>query len=259
MKTIDTHAHILKKSYPDNLQEVIENTNKENLIAINIAYDLISSKEVIDIFKNNKNILPTIGIHPSDSKGWNNNYILELEKLINKNIIAIGEIGLDYHYEHYDKEEQKKAFKDQINLAIKHNLPIVVHTRDSLEDCYEIVKNYPNHKFLFHSWSGDPEITKKFLNLSKNFYFSFNGIFTFKNALIQKASIREIPLDRIMFETDCPWLTPVPFRGQINYPWRVKEVIKFTSKFLNMTYEELNLNNNKVAIEFYGIKKGILN
>ncbi len=250
---IDTHAHVVKKSYQDELINVINEMRDNNTIAFNISYDINSSKEVLELNREYETLIPVIGVHPGDCQGWNQSMLIELESLITDKVAAIGEIGLDYHYDNYDKEEQAKAFIDQIELAIKYNLPIVVHTRDSLEDCYEIVKNYSEAKFLFHSWSGDKEMTEKYLSISNNIYFSYNGILTFKNAEMQQEVIKEIPLDRLLFETDCPWLSPVPFRGKTNYPWRTKEVIEFASELLGISFDDLNNTNNKNAYKFYKV------
>ncbi len=251
MKIFDTHSHVLKKSYGDELETVINKLITENIYVYNISYDLKSSKEVKELNHKYQNLIPVIGIHPNDTKDWNKNTLIELESLIDESISAIGEIGLDYHYENFNKEEQYEAFIAQIELAAKYKLPIVVHTRESLEDCYEIVKNYPDQKFLFHSWSGDELMTKKYLAISDNIYFSYNGIITFKNAHLQKRVLKEIPINKLLFETDCPWLSPDPFRGKTNYPWRVKEVIEYCANLLNYSFSELNQINNENTKNFY--------
>ncbi len=255
IKVIDTHSHVLSSSYGDELNDVIKKMKQENIEAFNISFDIKSSKEVLKLNKDHSFLHPVIGIHPVDSKNIKQESIDELRKLISDNdVAAIGEIGLDYYHEGYDKDVQKKWFIKQIELAGEFDLPVVIHTRDSLDDCYEIIKNYPNQKFLLHSWSGDKELTKKVLNISDNIYFSYNGIITFKNAPLQKEVIKEIPIDRIMFETDCPYLTPTPFRGKTNYPWYTKNIIEFVSELLNINFEKLNEINNKNSYDFYNIK-----
>lgn len=258
MKIIDTHGHVLSTSYNDDLEKVINETKKNNMVVFNISFDLDSSKETLNLFKKHNNLIPVIGIHPLDSKGYKKEWISELEELINDDVAAIGEIGLDYHYEEYNKETQFQVFNDQIILAAKYNLPVVVHTRDSLEDCYDVIKNYPNQKFLLHSWSGDIDLTKKFLEISDNIYFSFNGIITFKNALLQKEVIKILPIDKIMFETDCPYLSPTPFRGEVNVPLRTKNVIEYVAEHLKMSFEDLNNFNTKNALEFFNVKKELI-
>lgn len=258
MKLIDTHAHVIKDSY-ENINEVIETINEKNLVVFNIGFDLKSSIEIKEISKRNPNILPVIGFHPVDSKDLKDIDFDNLEKLINDKIAAIGEIGLDYHYEGFDKEEQKKTFIKQIEIANKYNLPIVIHTRDSLDDCYEIIKKYKDTKFLLHSWSGDIEMTKKYLEISDNIYFSYNGILTFKNAITQKEAIKHIPINRILFETDCPYLTPVPYRGQTNYPWFVENTINYASELLNIEYKNLMQILEENTTNFYNVDKEVFN
>ncbi len=256
---VDTHAHVLNKSYGEELTNVINEMKKNNTIAYNISYDIKSSKETLALNKEYNFLIPVIGVHPNDTNDWTDETLIEIESLISDNVAAIGEIGLDYHYEGYDKETQAKAFIQQIELAIKYELPIVVHTRDSLEDCYEIVKNYPQAKFLFHSWSGDKEMTEKYLSISDSIYFSYNGILTFKNATLQQEVIKLIPMDKLLFETDCPWLSPTPFRGKTNYPWRTKEVIEYASELFGISFEEMNDINNKNAKSFYKVNYDQIN
>ncbi len=251
---IDTHAHVTKRAFEDKLEEVIFTLKETNTIAYNIGTTIEDSKEIIELSKKHENLIPVVGVHPCDTQGWSEEMINQLEEIVKSNeVAAIGEIGLDYYHEPFNKDEQSIAFKAQIELANKYDLPVVIHTRESLDDCYEIIKNYPDTKFLLHSWSGDSEITKKFLSISDNIYFSYNGILTFKNAKMQKETISSIPLDRLMFETDCPWLSPEPFRGQKNYPWRVIETIKYASTLLDIDEEELNESNNKNSKDFYKI------
>ncbi len=250
-KIIDTHAHVVERSYGDDLYKVIDEMRLNNTVAYNIGTDIEDSKEIINLSKDHPHLIPVIGVHPCDTQDWDETIVNELDSLVDNSIAAIGEIGLDYFHEPYDKEEQKRAFIDQIEIAIKHNLPVVVHTRESLEDCYNIVKNYPNVKFLFHSWSGDVEMTNKYLSISNNIYLSYNGILTFKNAQLQNEVIKHIPKDRLLFETDCPWLSPTPFRGKTNYPWRVEEVIKYAADLFDVSFDEMNEINNKNTKDFY--------
>lgn len=251
---IDTHGHILKKSYGKDLKQEIEKIKNNNLKVINISYDIESSIETLSLYKEHNFLYPVIGIHPGDIKEGTKEELKKIEDLINEDVVAIGEIGLDYHYETYDKKQQKYFFVKQIEIAQKHNLPIVIHTRDSLVDAYNIIKKYKNQKFLLHSWSGDIELTKKFLKISNNIYFSYNGILTFKNAKLQKEVIKEIPLDKLMFETDCPFLSPEPYRGKVNISERVKNVIEYASTILEKTFDELNKINNKNTKSFFNIE-----
>lgn len=254
MIIIDTHAHVTKRSYGELLNRVIEKMQERNTIAFNIGTNIEDSKEILQLSRGNHHLVPVIGVHPCDTQGWNESMANELESLIDDTVAAIGEIGLDYYHEPFDKDEQAIAFRAQIEIAQRNKLPVVVHTRESLEDCYNIIKDYPDVKFLFHSWSGDKEMTDKYLSVSNNIYFSYNGILTFKNAQLQQETISHIPLNRLMFETDCPWLSPVPYRGKDNFPWRTKEVIIFAAELLGMSVEDLNDINYKNAKDFYVVK-----
>ncbi len=248
-KIIDTHAHLTKENYGSDLEEILIETSNNLMLTLNIGTNLETNYEVIDISKKFNNIKPIIGIHPNESNELDLKILEELEKMIIENeILAIGEIGLDYHYEH-NKSNQKEMFERQIEIARRHKLPIIIHLRDAFEDGYEILQKYDDVKFLIHSWSGDQELTKKFLT-HKNFWFSFNGIITFKNGTPQKEVIKIIPKDKILFETDCPYLAPNPFRGRKNKPLFVNEVILEASKILGMNFENINVMNRDNLKEF---------
>ena len=237
---IDTHAHLLKKSYGEDLEEAIRIANQELDSIWNISWDLKTAIEVKKISETNKKIKPVIGIHPNHTHDDISD-IDEIEKLIDENVIAIGEIGLDYYREGYNKEVQKEFFVKQIEIAVKHNLPVIIHSREANEDVLEIVLKYPGVKFLFHSWSGTPEQTLM-LNELGNFYFSFNGVITFPTGTDKIETLKLVRKDRLLFETDAPWLTPVPFRGKVNRPEYVKYVYEEAKKIIEITDEEIASN-----------------
>ena len=243
---IDTHAHLLKKYYKEELDERISNSLLELEKIINIAFDLNSSKEVVELSNKYNNLYNVIGVHPNDVKNFSS--IEDYEELINDKTVAIGEIGLDYHYDGYDKDLQKEVFEKFIDLAKRNNLPVVVHSREANEDTIEIIKKYPEVKFLFHSWSGTPKQTKE-LNEMGNIWFSFNGIITFKNAENIRESLMVARKDRIFAETDAPYLTPVPFRGKTNYPEYVKFVYEELNKLISIS--EKNIDDN--VKEFFNV------
>lgn len=256
MKFIDTHAHILKGGFNDELPSVIEQCLDRDLVCMNIAYNMVSSIESIKLSKEHPGkFYAFVGVHPAYANTVSENYIDKLEELIlNNDVKGIGEIGMDFFWEPYDEETQAKVFREQLALAQKHNLSVVIHSRAAIEACYEIMKEYPEINYLVHSWEHDKEVVDRFFNTFPNMNYSFNGIITFKNAKLQQEVIKHIPLDRLMFETDCPYLSPEPNRGKTNYPWRVEDVIKFCAGLLDMPVEELNDINNKNAEAFFKLK-----
>ena len=253
MKLIDAHAHLLKEQYGEDLNEMIKDTLDNLEYAINIGYDLKTSKEVIELNKQYPNLIPVIGYHPNDSNEFKPNIDLPpLEELINENVKAIGEIGLDYHYEH-NKTKQKVAFSSQLELARNHNLPAVIHTRDSIEDTIVMLESFKDVKVLMHSWSGNQSQTLELLESHPNVYFSFSGVISFKNANEVRETIRLIPSDRLIIETDAPWLTPEPYRGKQNRPSYVKYVNQHAAKALGIAEEEMAKLTNENTKRFFNI------
>lgn len=264
-KIIDTHGHILKSGYGNNLEKVINKINEEEIVVVNIPLGVKSSIEVIELHKKYKFLLPTVGIHPDFINRFKEEDLKIIEELITDDVVAIAEIGLDYHRKNdiEDKRLQKHIFESQIKIAQKYNLPIVIHVLDAHDDLIEIIKNYPKQKFLMHCWSGSIKHTKELLDFSNNIYFAFGGEITTKQLKkhrswevpdLMKKTIRLIPENRLLFETDCPGLIPDPYRAkgeETNYPWYIKDILKFVSKELNIEYIELLKLGNKNAMEFY--------
>ncbi|MFZ7122014.1 MAG: TatD family hydrolase [Eubacteriaceae bacterium] len=222
---IDTHAHLddekYKETFSDLISELIE---KEMKIIINPGVDIESSYRSVEIATEFDIIYAAIGIHPHEAIKIEEQDFNKLKKLaINKKVVAIGEIGLDYYYEYSPKEIQKDVFVKQINIAKSLDLPIIVHSRDAHNDTYEIIKKHSKDlKGVLHSFSGSWEMAKKYIDLG--FYISFSGPITFKNSRKLPEVAKNTPLDRILIETDSPYLTPVPYRGKVNNPIYVSYV-----------------------------------
>lgn len=250
-KYIDLHCHPFKEYFEDP-NKIINDSFKNGVSKMFVVgTNLINSKEAIEISNNFNFVYPIIGIHPNEA--WEEKLFYELEKLFNKNVVGIGEIGLDYHYENSpSKEKQKKMFELQIELALKNNVPVIVHSRDSHEDTYQIIKKYktkyPKLNFILHSYSSGIEYVEKYVELG--IYFSFSGIVTFKNAKAMQEAAKLVPIDLIFCETDTPYLAPTPFRGQTNVPKYVIETTNFIANIKNININQLldsiNLNVKKV-------------
>lgn len=254
---IDTHSHLNDSKYDDaKLNEIISNMTSNNLEKIiSVSASIEDSKEVVDLVSKYKNVYGVLGIHPENIKEVNEDNLKLLEELAkNKKIVAIGEIGLDYHYEGYNRQQQIDGFLKQVKLASKLNLPIVIHLRDAYEDMLNLLKEnkeYLKNGFVIHCFSGSLEICKELLKLGA--MFSFTGNITFKNARKAIEVIEFLPLNKIMVETDCPYLSPEPVRGTINEPKNVNYVFNKISEIKNIDKLELDKIIRENVREFYKI------
>lgn len=233
---IDTHAHIYSESY-DNIQEVIEYLKHKNIInVINCGDSIKSSLEILELSNKFKGyLMPAIGIHP-DNIDMDYNKINDLETIIKSNrIVGIGEIGLDYYHNKENKNEQIELFSQQVDLAEKYNLPIIVHTRDSIQDCLNILKS-KNSRGIIHCFSGSLEMAKEFIKLG--YYLGIGGVLTFKNSKLYKV-IEQIDLSYIVLETDSPFLSPEPLRGTKNNPSNVIFVAQKIAEIKHLSTEEV--------------------
>ncbi len=226
----DTHCHLFKEYYFD-IDEVIKRAEDNNVTKIiTCGCDYKSNLETIEIVSKYPNVYGAIGIHPTEINAINETINLIEKHILDEKIIAIGEIGLDYHYEKFNKKEQISVFNKMLKLAEKYNKPVIIHSRDANSDTFNILKQY-KLKGVIHSFSGDLELAKKYIDLG--YFIGINGIVTFKNANLIKI-VKELPIQKILIETDSPYLSPVPFRGEKNEPKNVWEIVKFLSQELNL-------------------------
>ncbi len=246
---IDTHAHLQDEILKNRIDSVLNNAKEHNVKKIVCAsYDLKSSYQAIDISKNHKNIYAVIGVHPENCEEYSDKVEEELTRLCkDKKVVAIGEIGLDYHYTKENKQKQKEVFIKQILLANKLKLPIVIHTRDAIGDTMEIIRKYEKYLkngVVFHCFNASEEILNEIVG--KGFYVSYGGVITFNNARNLIEIVKKTPLDKILTETDCPYLAPVPFRGQTNEPKNIDLIIKKISEIKNIELNKLEkiIENN---------------
>lgn len=254
MNLFDSHAHYNDEKFDNDRKEIIEQTLKNGVSNFIVAgYNIESSKKALNIVKEYKELYSIVGISPNDiedikeDKDIDTN-ILKIEKLIkaddNGKIVAVGEIGLDYYWNKENKELQKIIFKKQIELANKYNLPIVIHTRDAINDTLEIIKNNEvKNRGIFHCCPLNRELVKEALKLG--YYISLSGVVTFKNAKNANEIIEMIPENRILIETDSPYLAPEPVRGTRNNCMNVKYVAEKIGKIKNKTLEEIADITNK--------------
>lgn len=239
---IDTHAHLTDEKYKDNLNDIIAKFEENRLEKVfTVAYNKQTIIDCVNLAEKHDNIYAIIGIHPDEVNDYDEETIALLEKYSsNPKVIGIGEIGLDYHYENYDKEHQKEVFIAQIKLAHKLGLPIAIHNRDSIGDCMEILKNhreYLTHGGVVHCYSESVEIYKEIKKLGLK--ISFGGILTFKNSVTAPQVCQIADLGDIIIETDCPYLTPHPYRGQVNEPKYVSLVAQKIAEIKGISYDKV--------------------
>jgi len=240
---IDTHAHLTDEQF--DYREIIKNMDADGLERIvTVGYDVESSKACARIARENDKVFCAVGVHPSDSQRLTDDPIEELYALATneKNkVVAIGEIGLDYHYDDTEREVQKKWMARQIELSREVNLPPAFHIRDAYEDMFAVMndcKAYLNQSGIMHCYSGSKQVALE-LSRKYDFYFSFSGAITFKNAYKFPEIIRALPKDRLLVETDCPYLTPHPYRGKLNMPAYVQYTAARMAEILEMDYLEV--------------------
>lgn len=246
---IDTHSHIFKEDY-DNIDEVINNM-KDNIIIVSGTNDE-TNKEVLDLVSKYDNVYGTLGIHPSEIDTISDDSFNIIENNINnKKIIGIGEVGLDYYWVKDNKDKQKELFIKQIELAKKYNKAVVVHSRDSIEDTYDIVKEYNEVKFIIHCFSSSLEMANKFIKLGCK--LGIGGVLTFKNSKKLKEVVENIDISYLLLETDSPYLTPEPYRGKKNEPYNIIYVAEEIAKIKNISLEEVLKITTKNAISQFDL------
>ncbi|WP_096156091.1 MULTISPECIES: TatD family hydrolase [Bacillus] len=252
----DTHAHLNALQYEEDLQEVIQRAQEEKVTNIVVVgFDRETIEKAMELTNKYDFIYAAIGWHPVDAIDLTDEHLHWIEELASHpKVVAIGETGLDYYWDKSPKEVQKEAFRKQIHLAKKVKLPIIIHNRDATADVVEILKQEKAEEVggIMHCFTGSAEVAQQCMEM--NFYISFGGPITFKNAKKPKEVAMEIPLDRILIETDCPYLTPHPFRGKRNEPSYVKYVAEQIAELKELSYEEVAKVTTDNAKRLFGIK-----
>ena len=242
----DNHCHL-----SENTEEEILKARKALVVGfINVGTDFETSCEAIEKARMLPDVWATAGVHPHEAKKG----IEGIEDLLgDPNVVAVGEAGLDYHYDYSPREDQRKVFAEQIEMANKSNLPLVIHTREAWEETFEILDSEGVPKStVFHCFTGGTIEAKECLE--RGAYLSFSGIITFKRSESLREAASECPLDRAMIETDSPYLTPVPFRGKKNEPANVGLIGKELAYLQDKSSEEIALATTQNALDFYGLR-----
>ena len=251
----DTHAHMDDRAFDEDRQALLNSFRSQGIaLVMNPGCSLFSSRNVDKLTKEYDFLYGAVGSHP-DVADEVNEAVLEEYRMIckqNPRIKAIGEIGLDYHYEDIPREIQQKAFRMQMELARELNLPVIVHERDAHEDGMKIVEEFPDVKGVFHCYSGSYEMAKWLV--ARGWYIGFTGVLTFKNARKAVEVASQIPLDRIVLETDCPYMAPEPFRGKRNDPGKIYRMAERLAEIRGLSVEEIQRITTENGKKLYRIQ-----
>ena len=249
----DTHAHLDDSMFDKDRDEVIKKIKESGVgLVNNIAADISSSYAAISLAEKYDFIYATVGVHPSDVLSMTEDDIETLRKLSkHPKVVAIGEIGLDYHYDDADPDLQKHWFRAQLDLAKELDMPVVIHDRDSKGECLSILKEKKITKGVVHCFSGSAETARELIKMG--LFISFTGVITFKNARRAIEALKAIPMDRLFIETDSPYMSPEPFRGQRNDSSLVYRVAEKIAEIRQIPLDEVIQATCENAIRFFGI------
>lgn len=251
---IDVHAHMNDPRFDEDRAEILKEIKEAGIARlINSGCCLSSCRDTLKLAEENDYIYAAIGIHPQEAdeleQGGDAAWQELKEMLAQPKVVALGEIGLDYYYENSPREVQKKWFDAQLTLAEELDLPVVIHTRDAMKDTLDILKNHPNNRGIFHCYSGSPETLREILKMGWS--ISLGGVVTFKNARVAKEVAKEVPLDRLMLETDAPYLSPEPNRGKRNSALNIPYVAQMIAELKGITAQEVIRATDENAMRMF--------
>lgn len=261
---IDTHCHLNFNTFQDDLDQVLERATTNNISKIVVpGTDLLSSKSAVSLCSKYPNLYAAVGVHPNDSDSWDENSYEELKTLaMNSSVKAIGEIGLDYYRNLTDPEQQKMIFSAQLNLAQELSLPVIIHNRNSIQDLWPMLKEWVSNlrnsnskdhlaHGVLHSFEGDVTLAEEAFN--SGFYLGISGPITYKNAKKRREVISQIPLESLVLETDAPFLTPHPYRGQRNEPFYIPIIAREIASIKQMDIAEVQLITSQNAKKLFSL------
>ena len=250
----DTHAHLNDPAFDPDREELMESFASAGVsLVMNAGCSLESSRQIVAMAEEYPWLYASVGSHPDAADEVNETVVEEYRKLckLSNKVKAIGEIGLDYYYEDIPREIQQRAFRLQMELAKEMDMPVIVHERDAHNDGLAIVKEFPTVKGVFHCYSGSAEMARQLVNLG--WYIGFTGVLTFKNARKAVETAASIPLDRIVLETDCPFMAPEPFRGKRNHPGYLYRMAEKLAEIRGISLEEVHTATMENSKRLYRI------
>jgi TatD DNase family protein len=258
MELVDTHCHLTFESLASTVEQVLERSIAAGVTRwITVGTGIEDSIKAVELANRYDNLYAAIGIHPHDAKDADKDSLVQLQELAQSNkVVAIGETGLDFHYNFSKQQTQQNVFIEHLKLAYHLNLPVIIHSRNAFEKTIEILDQFgsEHRKMVFHCFSGNAEQAKKIVD--KGFFISYTGVVTFKNAKTIRESVKVTPIERMMLETDCPYMSPEPMRKQkINEPALMVHTAKLLADVKTEKLENLAQITTNTAIEFFNLKK----
>lgn len=249
----DTHAHLNDRAFQEDRDDLIAALPRQGVgLVMNPGCNLADSRLSVELAEKYPFLYAAVGSHPDSADEVDEGVIAQYRQLCrHEKVKAIGEIGLDYHYEDIPREIQKKAFILQMELARETGLPVIVHERDAHDDGLQIVKDFPEVSGVFHCYSGSAEMARQLVDLG--WYIGFTGVLTFKNARKAVETAQSIPLERIVLETDCPYMAPEPFRGKRNHPGYLYRMAEKLAELRGLEVEEVHAITTENGKRLYNI------
>jgi len=249
----DTHAHYCDRRFDDDRDEILGLMQSKDIsLILNASSNLSSSRFSLDLADKYPFIYASVGVHPHDASSMDEGTVSELERMLSHSkAVAVGEIGLDYHYDFSPRDVQRERFKEQLELARRLGKPVIIHERESLHDTLETVRDYSDLTGVFHCFSGSWETAKVVLDMG--WYLSFTGIITFKNTRRALEVLEKMPVDRIMLETDCPYLAPEPLRGRRNNSMFLPYIAEKVAELRGLSLETVAALTMENGRRFFGI------
>jgi len=252
---VDTHVHLNSKKFKDNLPQVITRAHEAGVeLMIVVGFDHETNLKAIELAEKYPFIYATVGFHPTDARHVKeSDYEILNKQLKHEKVVGVGECGLDFYWDKEFIDKQIEVFKRQIELSIKFDKPLIIHMRDASEATFNVLSEYKDLKGIMHCYSGSAEMVEMFLKLG--LHISLGGPVTFKNGKVPKEVAKIVPIDKLLIETDAPYLSPHPFRGKTNEPARVKLVAEEIARLRDESYVEIAKKTAKNAYKLFNIKE----
>lgn len=250
----ESHAHYDDEKFDNDRNELIENLNKNGIdYILNSGADMVSSVKGIELAEKYSYFYAAVGVHPHEAKSMKDKDIETLENYSNnKKVVAIGEIGLDYHYDLSPRDIQRYWFKKQLELSKRVDLPVIIHSREAAQECFDIIKKSSVTKGVIHSFSGSPQMAFDYIDMG--FYIGIGGIITFNNAKKIVEVVNSIPIEKILIETDSPYLSPVPKRGRRNDSQNLIYIAEKIAQIKQISIEKVAEKTKENSITLFSIK-----